>query len=80
VAKWHAPQDAAFLRSCPKEELVRTAMRDANNWLAHDGLWFEAVEERHGMAAAIEPDRGCLSALHGDRADRLMERLGTPGR
>ena len=40
------PDDAAsaFLRTLDKEELVRILIDDAKNWLAHDGLWFQAVE------------------------------------
>ncbi len=41
--------DAGQLR-----ESLRTA---AKLWLAHDGLWFQAVEGAHGLDAAIELDR-----------------------
>jgi hypothetical protein len=56
------PRDAgadalALLRSLDKEELVQIVMDDARNWLAHDGLWFQAVESAHGMDEAIAADR-----------------------
>jgi hypothetical protein len=28
----------------------------AKRWLAHDGLWFQAVEKAYGMEAAIRMD------------------------
>lgn len=75
------PEDAArFLRSLDKEELVRIAMDDAKNWLAHDGLWFQAVESAHGMEAAIAADRGAWERFTGVEARRIMERRGiAPG-
>ncbi len=77
MADARAPRDAAaYLRSLDKEELVRIAMDDAKNWLAHDGLWFQAVEERHGMAAAIEADRAAWARFTAIEARRIMERLG----
>ncbi len=58
MADPRSPEDtAAYLRSLEKEELVRILMDDAKNWLAHDGLWFQAVEASHGMDAAIDADR-----------------------
>ncbi len=54
----NTPEDVADrLRSLDKDELVRMLMDDAKNWLAHDGLWFQAVERAHGMEAAIDADR-----------------------
>lgn len=71
---------AAFLRSLDKEELVRIAMDDAKNWLAHDGLWFQAVEAEHGMSAAIAADAAAWARFTGIEARRIMERLGlAPG-
>jgi hypothetical protein len=33
-------------------------LRDAAlNWLAHDGLWFRALEDAFGLEAAMEHDR-----------------------
>ena len=28
----------------------------AKNWLAHDGVWFQAVEAAHGLEAAVALD------------------------
>lgn len=70
----------ARLRSLEKEELLRIVMDDAKNWLAHDGLWFQAVEGAHGMAAAIDADRRAWERFTVIEATRIMERLGlSPG-
>ncbi len=71
------PDDAiALLRSLDKEELLRIVLDDAKNWLAHDGLWFQAVEATHGMDAAIAADRAAWERFTVIEATRIMERLG----
>lgn len=40
-----------------KEELRELVRLAALNWLAHDGLWFRAVEDKYGLDAATEVDR-----------------------
>jgi len=68
------------LQSSSKDELIRIIMDDAKNWLAHDGLWFQAVEKAHGMEAAIEADRAAWAQFTVIEAKRIMERLGlAPG-
>lgn len=66
----------AQLRALEKEELIRIIVDDAKNWLAHDGLWFQAIEGRHGMEAAIEADRAAWERFTVVEARRIMERLG----
>ena len=39
-----------------REELLRALEMFAKNWLAHDGCWFLAAEERFNMETAIELD------------------------
>jgi hypothetical protein len=65
----------AALAALEKEELVRIVMDDAKNWLAHDGLWFQAVEAAHGMEAAISADRAAWERFTVVEANRIMERL-----
>ncbi len=67
---------ARLLAQLPREELVRIIMDDAKNWLAHDGLWFQAVESAHGMEAAIAADRAAWERFTAVEAKRIMERLG----
>lgn len=70
----------AALHDLSKDELIRVVMDDAKNWLAHDGLWFQAVEGSHGMEAAIAADRSAWERFTVVEAKRIMERLGTqPG-
>jgi hypothetical protein len=63
-----------------KEQLIAIVVDDAKNWLAHDGLWFQAVETAHGMDAAIEADRAAWERFTVIEAKRILERLGlAPG-
>lgn len=65
-----------LLYDLDKEELVQIILDDAKNWLAHDGLWFQAVESEHGMDAAIEADRKAWETFTQVEAKRIMNRLG----
>lgn len=47
----------------------------AKLWLAHDGLWFQAVEDKFGMDAAIELDGVAWSRFSPLEAKRIMARL-----
>jgi len=40
-----------------REQLIGMLDDFAKNWLAHDGLWFQAVEQKFGMDVAIDCDR-----------------------
>lgn len=52
----------------------------AKNWLAHDGLWFRAVEEKFGIDAAMDLDRKAWEKFTVIEAKRIMKRLGmSPG-
>jgi len=64
-----------LLNELSKEELIRILLDDAKNWLAHDGLWFQAVEARHGMEAAIAADRAAWEKFTVIEARRIMARL-----
>lgn len=49
--------DRDILQSLSKETLIEMLEDQAKNWLAHDGLWFQAVEKQYGMKTAIELDK-----------------------
>lgn len=69
-----------LLETLPREALIRIILDDAKNWLAHDGLWFQAVEAVHGMEAAITADRTAWEQFTVIEARRILERLGrAPG-
>lgn len=57
MKKEGVPEGVGLLERLSKEELIEIIVDDARNWLAHDGLWFEAVESAHGMEAAMEAGR-----------------------
>jgi hypothetical protein len=46
-----------ILHQLSKDDLIGLLEDAAKNWLAHDGLWFLAAEEKFGMEMAIELDR-----------------------
>lgn len=46
----------------------------AKNWLAHDGLWFQAAEKQYGIAKAIELDTEAWASFTVIEAKRIMAR------
>ena len=66
----------ALLNDLSREELIRIIVDDAKNWLAHDGLWFQAVESRYGIDAAIEADIEAWRSFTVIEAKRILDRLG----
>ncbi len=66
----------SLLSNLSKEELIRIIVDDAKNWLAHDGLWFQAIEQRYGMDVAVDADTEAWRYFTVIEAKRIMERLG----
>ena len=66
----------SLLYDLSKEELVKIIVDDAKNWLAHDGLWFQAIERRYGMDVAVDADTEAWRYFTVIEAKRIMERLG----
>jgi hypothetical protein len=62
------------LKDCSKEELMELLKDSAKNWLAHDGLWFQAVENQCGMDTAIRLDAEAWAKFTVIEAKRIMER------
>ena len=63
-------------------DILRGMLTDfAKNWLAHDGLWFLAVEQQADMKTAIELDRQAWEKFTVIEAKRIMARhnLGENG-
>lgn len=69
-------QGIRLLQDLDKEQLIQIIIDDAKNWLAHDGLWFQAVEASHGMEEAIDADREAWRQFTVIEAKRIMARLG----
>jgi hypothetical protein len=59
-----------------KDELIELLRDAAVNWLAHDGLWFRAVEDKFGLEAAMELDAKAWEKFTVLEAKRIMKRLG----
>jgi hypothetical protein len=58
-----------------KEQLLDLLVDSAKNWLAHDGLWFQAVEKKFDMATAMELDGNAWEKFTQIEAKRIMRRL-----
>ncbi|MDD5285226.1 MAG: DUF6125 family protein [Desulfuromonadaceae bacterium] len=66
----------SILNDLSKEELIKIIVDDAKNWLAHDGLWFQAIEKRYGMDVAVDADTEAWRYFTVIEAKRIMDRLG----
>jgi hypothetical protein len=61
-------------RHLSRETLEQMLVDFAKNWLAHDGLWFQAVEDKFDMETAIELDRQAWEKFTVIEARRIMAR------
>ncbi len=68
----------ADVKNLPRETLEGMLEDFAKNWLAHDGLWFQAVEKHYGMDKAIELDTDAWEKFTVIEAKRIMELHGIP--
>lgn len=48
---------ASNIEELSRDELLELVKIYAKNWLAHDGLWFQAIEDKFDMGVAIDMDR-----------------------
>ena len=63
------------------QEDCKEELRDAaKNWIAMDGLWFQAVEQEYGMEAAVLLDKKVWKQYAVTEARRIKERLNLPER
>jgi hypothetical protein len=66
-------------RQLLNSEVMEAMLSDfAKNWLAHDGLWFQAVEKQFGIDKAIELDREAWGKFTVIEAKRIMARHQIP--
>ncbi len=63
------------LEGLSKEQLIGLLEDAAKNWLAHDGLWFLAAEEKFDIETAIELDAHAWRRFTVIEARRIMKRL-----
>lgn len=69
---------AAATAGLSREDLLGWLGDAAKLWLAHDGLWFRAVEGTHGLEEAIRLDEQAMGRWSAGEARRIMERVGLP--
>ena len=61
-----------------REDLLRALEMFAKNWLAHDGCWFLAAEERFDMEIAIDLDARSWKRFASAEARRIMTTFNIP--
>ena len=67
--------DREILKTFSQDMLIDLLEDQAKNWLAHDGLWFQAVEKQYGMEKAIELDTEAWIRFTQIEAKRIMKRF-----
>lgn len=68
------------IEELPREKLLELCNIYAKNWLAHDGLWFQSIEQKHGMDEAMEHDINAWTKFTVIEARRIKQFLGLPER
>lgn len=66
------------IRDLTQAELLELLADFAKRWLAHDGLWFQAVEAEQGIDAAIRFDIAAWERFTAVEADRIRRLLDLP--
>ena len=67
-----------LLRQFDKETLIDMLEDASKNWLAHDGVWFQAVERKYGLETAIKLDAEAWERFTAIEARRIMKRHNIP--
>jgi hypothetical protein len=65
-----------LIRNLPRERLLEFVSDAAKRWLAHDGLWFQAVERAHGIDEAMARDAEAWQGFAPLEARRILSFLG----
>ncbi|ABO50291.1 conserved hypothetical cytosolic protein [Desulforamulus reducens MI-1] len=61
-----------------REKLLELLTNTSINWLANDGIWFQAVEFKHGMNDAKRCNDSCWTKFSPFEADSIKRFLGLP--
>ncbi|MDD3888408.1 MAG: DUF6125 family protein [Syntrophomonadaceae bacterium] len=62
----------------PREKLMEILTGTGINWLANDGIWFQAVEFKHGMFDAKRCNDSCWTKFSPFEAWSIKRYLGLP--
>lgn len=68
----------AVLQHLPRETLIDLIEKVSINWLANDGIWFQAVERRFGMGDAKRSNDTCWTRFSPFEAARIKALLELP--
>ena len=68
------------IENLSRDDLLKLIRVYAKNWLAHDGCWFLAAEEKWGMETAIELDTRSWERFAVSEARRIMREFDIPER
>ena len=66
------------LAKLSKEQLMDLIEIYSKNWLAHDGVWFQSIERKHGMDEAVFHDEEAWKRFTVIEAMRIKEFLHLP--
>jgi hypothetical protein len=66
------------LNELSRDELLKLIQVYAKNWLAHDGCWFLAAEEKYGLDTAMELDTKAWERFAAVEARRIMQAFDIP--
>ncbi len=66
------------LQALSREKLIELIGIYAKNWLAHDGLWFQSIERKHGMDEAMFHNVEAWRAFTVIEAQRIKAFLELP--
>jgi hypothetical protein len=66
------------LKSLPRETLIALIEKLSINWLANDGIWFQAVENKFGMGDAKRCNDTCWTRYSPFEAERIKKLLDLP--
>ena len=66
------------LQELSRQELIKLIDVHAKSWLAHDGCWFLAAEERYGLDVAMALDTRAWELFSPAEARRIMKAFDIP--
>ncbi len=66
------------IENLSKKELIELVDIYAKNWLAMDGVWFQSIEKKFGMAEAMEHDENAWRTFIVIEASRIKKFLQLP--
>lgn len=67
-----------LLHGFTKEELIQLIELYSKNWLAMDGVWFQSIEKKYGMAEAMEHDANAWQRFTIIEAKKIKNFLKLP--